>query len=129
MTPEFLAQVLRLARERSGLTQDALAQKCGVTRKRVEHWERGLGLETASVFFTALFALSPTAGELNGTGRSVGTETVNPDRIRLPRAARMSARVGFDSSVMDCAEYMSPHRSGYRLIRGWNLIRADGDDA
>jgi Zn-dependent peptidase ImmA (M78 family)/transcriptional regulator with XRE-family HTH domain len=39
--PEFNPQRLRLARERRGLTKEALAKLCGVTRRAVTDWESG----------------------------------------------------------------------------------------
>lgn len=39
--PEFNRNRLRLARERRGLTKEALAKLCGVTRRAVTDWESG----------------------------------------------------------------------------------------
>lgn len=40
---ELWGQRLREARIEAGLTQEALAELCGVDQQMISHWERGLG--------------------------------------------------------------------------------------
>ena len=74
----FSGKRLREWRERAGLTQQALADKCGVSRSQVSRWETGESRP-------ALCSLEPLVRRLGeALGRPDGGD--NPDDVRLPGA-------------------------------------------
>ncbi len=61
MESYVVAQVLRDARERAGLTRQQLAARAGVTTWQIDHWERGNGIEAITGFVSVLLQLARAA--------------------------------------------------------------------
>jgi transcriptional regulator with XRE-family HTH domain len=69
---ETLARNLRLARQRAGVSQEALAEMAGIDRTYVSGIERGVRNPTITVVAKFAAALATTASALleDGNGRS-----------------------------------------------------------
>ena len=55
------SEILRRLRERAGLTQSALAEKTGLSKRTIESWEQGRRAPVSPDFFTLVAALNVSA--------------------------------------------------------------------
>ena len=74
-----LGDCFRTARLRMGLTQEALADKVGVTTETISNSERGESLVTLPVFLSLAEALGLDLAEI------VGAKPVTPSKTKLKR--------------------------------------------
>lgn len=67
MTPKTLGRILKFGRERRGWTQEELAQESGVSRLKIENWEKGKGLKSSCSFLAAFLSVCDIDQLVRGT--------------------------------------------------------------
>lgn len=74
--------VFRSARERSGLSQEALAQRAGLSEETISSWERGKRRPSQRSLARALDAVAPSGAVRDEILRLAGFEADPPPRLR-----------------------------------------------
>lgn len=67
MDGKTLGKILKFGRERRGWTQEELARESGVSRLKIENWEKGKGLKSSCSFLVAFLSVCEIKQLVRGT--------------------------------------------------------------
>jgi transcriptional regulator with XRE-family HTH domain len=93
-----VAETLRSARRRSGLSQHAVAERAGVTRVEVSRWERGLVVPSAEAFLRVLGACEVATVHVPQRHGAEGASPARPAVMAPPAMGSLCSQAPVDES-------------------------------